>query len=696
MSNLLIEIGTEELPLDALDAIYGDLAHRFEALLLEHRIDCDKVRIEATPRRIALFVENLAARQRDQKLEFSGPSYEKAYENGNPTKALEGFLRSKNAVLDQVEVRPTPKGKFVFLMKEEKGKSTAAILPKLLEEIPSLVVFPKSMRWEKSGFRFPRPIRWIVALLDKKILPFSMAGVKAGNQSHGHRFLGKDFKILSADWDLYQKLLKNQHVILSLEKRQALIRSSVDDGDQELVRLNAQLIEEPYFIEGNFSKDYLKLPYAVLATVMKKHQKIFAVYEGQQKMTNRFVAVLNGKRKNLTRIKADFENVLESRLKDALYFYQSDTKQPLESKVQSLDQIVYLGKLGTMKAKAHRLEELAHVICGMSSLGDLDTDLVRAAHLCKADLLTHLVYEMPELQGTAGREYALKSGEKKAVAEAIGTQYLPKNMAEDYQNLPKQITLLGAMLGIIDRYDLLVGAFGIGLEPSGSQDPYALRRAGGILVKLIRAFKIPFLWKNIAVMLLDKFHQEAIRSHQESILEKLKAFLQDRILFELQASSGTREYEIAQAVFKASFEDLTDVFLRYEIMSQMFRDEKKIFSKVARVIERTANILKGTKGDLGPIQAGLFKEPMEQNLFRAYEERGGQISKAIDKKEYGQATRLFADIFSEPLNEFFEKVMVNVEDTEVRRNRQVLMKSINQLYTVKLADLSVLSRIEEQ
>ena len=708
MSHLLVEIGVEELPTDALDLIYSEMPKRLSAALADNRIGCDPagIKIEATPRRISLYVSGIALKQKDQTLEFSGPSFEKAYQANEPTQALLGFLKSKNAELKEVQIRDTPKGKFVYLVKEEKGKLVTKVLPLMIQNLLTSLVFPKAMRWDgfepeiAKQFRFPRPIRWIVALLDKQIVPIQLAGLKAGTASRGHRFLApKPFKIFSADWMLYQKTLKKNHVILNFEERQRIIREELQSKyhqtkiDEDLLRMVAQLVEEPFLLSGTFDADYLQLPAEVLATVMKKNQKIFACYDAKGEMENRFVAVLNGKRKNLERIRADFENVLESRLKDARYFYREDTKQPLETRVEKLQQIVYLGKLGTMKDKTERLEKLAGIFCKLSGNEASQSALKRAARLCKADLLTHLVYEMPELQGTIGGEYAKQSGEKQEVADAIAVQYLPKNLTEDYQSIKKEIHSLGAMLGLMDRFDLLVGAFGMGLEPTGSQDPFALRRAGGIIVKLVRAYQFHCSFQSLIEENL-KLYGSALKLSSADLQKKLSQFFQDRTVFELGLSAGTRSYEIAQAVYKSSGDDLADVFERYEILTSMFEKENQAFVQAAKVIERTANILKGMKTDPGKVNEASLKEEMETRLYQVWKVKSPQVSQFLQQKKYWEATRMFAESFAQPVNDFFSKVLVNVEDAEIRRNRQALLKEIYSLYADRLADLSLLSRLE--
>ncbi len=712
MSHLLVEIGTEELPVDSLDVIYSDLEDKdsvnrnvfkdkIKALLGVYRLSYKTIFAGATPRRIAFFVEDLASRQENQHLEFNGPAVEKAYDaDGNPTPALLGFLKSKSADLKDVKIKETSKGKFVILEKKEIGKPAIAVLPHFLEAVLNAPAFPKTMRWEKSGFKFPRPVRWILALLDRKVIPFQVAGIKASHLSYGHRFLApKAFKIPSADWAAYQKALKKMHVILKLEERKAVIRRALlkkyhqGSFDQELVHTAANLVEEPFLLEGSFSKSYLELPSEVLASCMKKNQKIFACCDSKARLTSRFMAVLNGKRKNLSRIRAGYENVLDSRLKDARYFFQEDTKEPLEAKLPLLEQIVYLGKLGTMREKTERLERLAGDFAVLVGRADLKESLQRAARLSKIDLMTRLVYEFPELQGVVGREYALASGEKDEVASAIGTQYLPKNLSEDFRELKKQLSPVGALFGLLDRLDLLVGAFGTGLEPTGSQDPFALRRAGGAAVKIWRALRFPFKLSEAIRMVQEQYARSAGISKGPELESRLKKFFEERVTFELQAKAGTRESEILTAVFRSSFDNLADVYDRYEALTQLYERDSEAFIRTAKVVERTGNILKGAKVVSG-IDPSHFRENSEIKLYQILNEHSGEITTFLEKKDYAKATSRFGEIFHQPVHDFFKEVMVNVEDPALRSTRQALVSQINRLYTERLADLSVLSRLE--
>lgn len=701
MPNLLVEIGTEELPLASLDVIYAELAPRAEEVLRRSRLGYGQILIEATPRRIALYVESLGEKQDEQTFEVRGPSREKAYDAaGVPTPALEGFLKSKGALLKDVRVVESPKGAFVSVLKKETVRSAAAVLPGAVAEIFASLSFPKLMRWDASGFRFPRPVRWIAALLGGKVLPLRLGGVEAGRISYGHRFLApKAFSLKQADWPLYLKVLRRAHVVLPLREREAVIRKALEgrfhqkSPDEDLIHTTAQLCEEPFLAEGGFSKTFLELPAEVLASCMKKNQKIFACYGPKGKLTNRFAAVMNGRRSGLARIRADYENVLESRLKDAAYFYQSDTREPLESKLPLLEQIVYLGKLGTLKDKTCRLEKLAEAFCGYLGRADIREELVRVARLSKIDLMTQMVFEFPDLQGVIGRDYALESGEKEQVALALSTQYLPKNLAESYEGLKKNMSPLGAIFGIMDRLDLLVGAFGTGIEPSGSQDPFALRRAGGAIVKIIRAFGFHFSLGE-AVDFSAGLFGDVLSVNRALVKEKLSGFLRERVAFEIQPKSGSRYAEILAAVTASSFDDLADVFARYAALADLFERNTEAFLRAVKAVERTGNILKGAEIPSGEVREDLFREELERELYRLYRDRSAEVISKIDRREYGEATRLFGEIFGEPLHRFFAKVLVNAEESAVRQNRQALMRAVNALYAPRVADLSLLSRVD--
>ena len=699
----LIEVGTEELPVVNLDVFSNQGAEWVRKALTKNRLNFGEVRIGATPRRLAIFIENLDPRQREERSILMGPAQDKAYDaSGKPTPALLGFLNAQCVSLQEVRIQETPRGRYAAIEKIYKGEATSKILPKLLTELLSSFLFPKTMYWEKSGFRFPRPIRWIVALYGKNVISLTLAGVKSGRVTRGHRFLAAGpVSIPQADWRDYGKRLKARHVILSGEERETIIRQGLKkkfrqkEFDPELVHEAANLVEEPFLIQGKFSGTYRDLPEEVLATCMKKYQKIFACRDEQGNLMNRFVVVLNGRRAGLSQIQQDFENVLESRLRDAQYFYEEDTKESLEKKVPRLKELVFLGRLGTVEERTARLRDLVKDLAELSGNRPLEQILQRVAFLSKADLTTHMVREFPELQGIMGREYAEAAGEPADVARAISEQYLPKNLAEDYRGLKKKLSVAGALFGVADRIDLLVGVFAIRLDPTGSEDPYALRRAGGILVKLVRSFSFPLLLSELVKHSHAKYKVKLDLSSEE-VLKKLVDFLKDRVAFELQVKPGTRPHEILQGVMKSSFNDLTDVTRRFEALAELSAKDPKVFFKTSKVVERTSNILKGAKEALNSVDAGLFQEPLEKRLYELLQQKEVELRRFLEERNYEKMTRAYGETFFEPLHDFFDRVMVNVEDASLRRNRQALMKQINGLYTEKVADLSFLTQVREE
>lgn len=700
--SLLIEIGTEELPAGVQEGLYSQGAGHVKKILSKNRLGFKEVFFEVTPRRIAIFAESLEPKQKEEKMQILGPAQTAAYDaEGKPTAALNGFLKSQQAKLEDVRVQETPRGKYVAVERVKRGESTAKLLPHLLPELLSSFAFPKMMRWEKTGFRFPRPVRWAVVLYGKKVISFSFAGIRTGRLTRGHRFLAPAaFSLPKADWEDYRKKLRAKHVILGREEREALIGKALkknfheENADPDLIRETAGLVEEPFLIQGKFSGTYRDLPEEVLTTCMKKYQKIFACHDPRGKLTNRFVAVMNGKRSGLSRIQADYENVLGSRLRDAQYFYHEDTEEPLEKKFPKLRELVFLGKLGTMQDKSERLQKL--VVEFPQNIKEEGSKLARAALLSKIDLVTHMVGEFPELQGVMGREYAEAQGEPEDIARAIGEQYLPKNLGEEYSVLAKKMSPLGALFGIADRLDLLVGAFGIRLDPTGSEDPYALRRAGGALAKLVRAFGFHFSLSDLIGKSCALYQNQAkLDVPAAELTQKLKNFLKERAAFELQLKSGTRAYEIFQGIVKSSFDDLADVFQRFSALWHLASEEPKTFFKTGKIVERTSNILKGAKEAPASVDPALFIEPLERELFGLLEKKKAELAATLAKKDYEGLTRLYGDVFYQPLHQFFEKVMVNVEDAGVRRNRHALMRQINTLYTGEVADLSFITQLGE-
>ncbi len=728
--SLLIEIGVEELPSDAISALKNKLKTRIDHWLneknllleaplrnlLEAEDSLQDIRIEVTPRRIVIYIEGLPIKQPDVEEEFVGPSAKAALSAANePTQALLGFLKSKGATLNEMYKKTTGRGDFVAVRCLRKGVKTEKLLKTFLSELFSGFPFPKTMRWYVDA-RFPRPVRWILALWDKEILPFEYAGLKSDRLTYGHRFLAdRAVRIKKADIKELESALKNLHVTLSFEKRSEIIECELAKTnpsqkiDKELIEMSASLTEDPVFIKGKFDERYLKLPEEILATSMRKHQKIFALYDKGGRVLPGFLAVVNGKKANPRLIQKNYENVLEAKLKDAEFFYHEDRKTSLEAKTERLKKVTFLGKLGTLFDKAERLKALAAELSanlGLSS--EEENNLKRAAFLSKADLETQMVYEFPDLQGFAGAEYARADGESKAVSKALKDYYLPTSASSDdplelrpVSKASAKERLVGALLGILDKLDTLVGAFGLGIEVKGSEDPYALRRAANGIVLTVFELKkrnladLSFSLKSL-IQKSAELYSDKIKLSKEEIEKRFKKTIEERVLWVL-ASERARDREILNSIFKTSSDDLLDVWNRFDSLETLEKKDPKAFYETYKILERTFNILKGVK-DVQvadeTVKPELFQTEEEKQLFGAFQNLKGKFQELMQKKSYIDGTKLYAGELYGRISKFFDHVLVNDKDESLRRNRLALMHRIYSLYTQKVADLSLLTQME--
>lgn len=687
------------------DAARALEARAREVLETECRYACGRLEVLWTPRRLVLIASGMRplAPLVEERV---GPPKEAAYQDGRATAALEGFLRNVGASGKDVGIKSTPKGDRVVVRLRRRAKPLARAFEPLVRSL----TFPKLMRWSgRAGgeMLFARPIRWTFAILGSKSLAYKIGAVASAPFTVGHRFLSKGrIRVTSSDPARYKAILRRHHVVLDPAERRAWIekglkRFGVRRPDPDLVAQTANLVEEPFLAGGAFQRRYLKLPTEVLTTCMKAYQKVFAVHaaEGSERIENKFVAVLNGPRAkaSVSKIMRDYENVLESRLADAEFFYREDTRTKLSEKVGKLVSIVFLGKLGSLLDKTQRLVALAHFLGRQAGLpADITTHVARAAELCKADLVTHMVYEFPTLQGTMGKVYALASGEPAPVAEAIAFHYRPFSLSEVWAFSEKALQRfrVGALLGFVDRVDSLVGAFGAGLEPTGSEDPYALRRAGGGLAKIARAFELSCSLAEVLGKAYDLYETKMVLSRGQ-VIEKLAAFLKERVAFELAARPGTRAHEILSGVCSTRFDDLRDVFERYRMLSELAHRERTTFEQTCKVFERTANILKGSEGEVSDeIRPDLFRDPLESSLYERLQDAKTQVGALLAQREYGAATRAYGQVFYAPLAQFFDRVLVNVDDGALRKNRKALIKQIKDLYGRAVADLSTVTKLE--
>ncbi len=684
--DLLFEIGTEEIPArfiePALKAIKNLAAEELQKLSLSF----SGIKTLATPRRLTLYVAELAERQPDRVEEILGPPKQAAFDaDGKPTKAALGFAKRHNVSVEELSVKETPKGEYVCVTKKIPGEETINLLPTFLEKLVKSIPFPKTMRWGTKKLRFARPIRWFLALYGKQVIPFELAGVKAGNITFGHRFMAPE-PIEIEDFVSYVRKLREAFVVVEPEERLAKTKDEVTDAaldisaevleDVELLHENANLVEFPYATLGNFEPKFLSLPRPVLITAMREHQRYFSVVDKEGNLLPHFIAVNNTKPEDPSALIAGHERVLRARLEDASFYFERDKKIPLAERVKELAHVGYHAELGSLYDKTERLAKLSAWLA--ERLAPDKKDLAqRAAYLAKADLVTELVQEFPSLQGIMGREYALLSGEPPEVAQAIYEHYLPVSAGGE---LPE--STLGSIVALADKMDTLCAFFGIGERPTGAADPFGLRRAAYGLIEIILA-------KNFSLSLSEFINealsllQERLKFPQKEVLLEVKQFIGKR--FEGALASRGYSDEMIKAVMAAGFDDLVDTLKRLEALKKVYESEE--FPALAVGFKRVMNMVKKLSGRL-PFSDSLLKEEPEKGLYKAYLEVREEALPLVEKGEYEKALHSFIKL-KRPIDEFFDQVFVMVEEEDIRQNRLALLQRIAELF-LSVADLSYL------
>jgi glycyl-tRNA synthetase beta chain len=686
MPDFLFEIYTEELPALYLQGALRFLKGRFPELLKELSLSFEETLVEGTTRRIVLFARGLPESTPSQEIEIQGPAEAAAFKDGKPTKALEGFARKHSVSTDTVLVRDTPKGRYCFLKKVTVGLPVAQVLkdtlPRLLKEIP----FPKSMRWDATSVSFARPLRGILALLGQEVIPIEIGSLKATRRTRGHSFLSpQEIEIANSGFAEYSHILSEKFVVVESEKRRQTILEKVKSifdkygcefTDFDLLDEVASMVEYPGVIEGTFSKSFLDLPGVVLEAAMREHQRYFALRARTGELLPTFVAVIDRTSEYAGIIREGHERVLNARLADARFFFEEDLKTPFSKNVEELKNVTLHQGLGTYYAKVQRLRNLVAFIGQKLKMSVKEIlTMQKAAELCKADLVTLMVAEFPALQGRIGAEYARRSGESEEVAETIRGHYLPRRSDDP---LPK--TTFGAVLSLAEKFDNIVLFFGIGLIPTGSQDPYELRRQANAIVRIV--------WEHKFDLSLSDCLQAAAEAIQERILHVeivrlTLSFLRERVE-SILLDRGER-YDIVAAVLETGMDNLLSLRDRLSTLKRL--STKKYWGKLCEVVERTFNISRGTVASR-KLDRKLLKEKEEKALYNIYKKTRQKFSELALSGEYIEASKLYCEAFSEPVHEFFDKVFVNVEDKALRDNRMVLNWKINRLYVDAIADLS--------
>lgn len=680
--DLVFEIGTEELPAKSIPDLLEALKEKAILGLNDRRLKYSEVKTFGTPRRLILLVVGLSEEQEDLVEEIKGPARKVAFDpQGVPTQAAIGFARSKGVKVEDLVVKETEQGEYVFAVKRYKGRKTIDVLREFLPEVVLSLPLPKSMRW-KGNLRFLRPIRWLLALYGSEVVEFELDGLKSGRKTRGHRFMGRiEFEVKDVS-DFFLGLEK-EFVIFDQAKRRKIIEEGVkklqrEAGgkefiDEELLEENVFLTEYPVVVKGSFKSEFLRLPSEVLVMVMKVNQRYFPVYSENEKILPYFVAVSNNRASVMEPIIEGYERVLEARFEDADFYYKKDLDKPLEERVPLLKGIIFLERVGSMYDKMERIRALSLDL--NSALGSpVSPNLVsRTAFLAKADLATDMVREFPELQGIMGREYALKFGEPEEVALGIFEHYLPRFAGDE---LPK--TWTGIIVGLADKIDTIVSCFMAGLAPTGSQDPYGLRRQARAINEII--------WQkglDLSLEYLVSRGAELLKASEE-VKTEVYEFLRNRISNQLKERGFI--YSVIEAVMASNWHRPYDLLRRSMVLSDFYlRDDfKRFISAFVRIV----NILKGVNID-GEVDESILVEEAEKALYKAFNNAKGEADVSFLNGKYDEFLESLLPL-TDYINAFFDNVLVMSPDERLKLNRLRLLRSIKE-FVEKIGAISVLA-----
>ena len=667
---LLLEIGTEEIPARFLPKINIQLQELTESKLQALHIPFEKVQIYSTPRRMAVLVTGLPTKQPDSMLEAKGPSLKIAKTpEGEFSKAAMGFAKSQNVELAEL----TERDGYIYAIKKITGQIVADLLPAILKDIINSLNFPKNMRWGSYETKFVRPIHWLVALLNSTVIPVDITDIHSDRYTYGHRFLSQG-KLSLAHASEYVEALRKEFVIVDQQERKEKIvkqLQAVAIANQASVKIDEELLEEVvYLVEyptalcGTFDEEFLKLPKEAIITPMKEHQRYFPLFDDKGVLLPRFITVRNGNEHNLAVIAHGNARVLRARLSDAAFFFNEDRKHPLRERLNKLKTVVFQEGLGTMYDKVERIQKLAVEFAQHAGYDNTDI-IAQAAYLAKADLATGMVYEFTELQGVMGREYAKLEGQDELVYEGIFEHYLPRFAGDMLPTTPT-----GIFVGLADKIDNITATFSRGLIPTGSQDPYALRRQALGIVNILA--NIPY---NISLDKIILASFVALNLSEEKcaeLLPKLQDFFTLRIK-NMLTEQGLR-YDLVDAVLSLQLMDVSDIAKRAAAIKAFAQNEE--FTAMVQAFVRIANLTKGYT-ERSSVEASLLTEVAEQSLHTAFSQQELVLKQHLQTGEYLQALQLIAGLVP-TINEFFEKVMVMDKDEAIKNNRLNLLVNIRE------------------
>ncbi len=680
--DLLLEIGTEELPWGAVQDGRVQLAENAASLLLKERLRHGDFAVFSTPRRLALVVRDLEERQEDVEEEVRGPSREAAFDaEGKPTRAAEGFARSRGLKVEDLEVRGTEKGDFVFATVRKEGKPTLEVLPGLLDALLRSFSFRKSMRWGEGEFRFARPVRWLVALYGDEAVPFTFEGLKAGRSSRGHRFLSAgEVKITSPA--SYLEELRGTRVLADEGERRRAILTGIEEatagkgmravpGADTLDEV-VDLVEYPHVILGAFEERFLELPREVLETAMQEHQRYFPVEDEGGGLASAFLVVHNGDPTREEVIRRGNERVLRARLEDASFFYREDLSISLEDRLEDLKAVVWQARLGSMYDKTQRLHELCSFICRKAHLpGEVEEAAKRAALLCKSDLVTSMVVEFPSLQGVMGRIYALAGGEAEETARAVEEHYRPRFAGDAPPS-----TAAGTVLSLAEKADNLAGCFGAGMAPTGSEDPYALRRQAQAVMPLLAEARIHLDFSAV----LEEAASGLGFSDPPGVAEEVSEFCRQR--WRQALTSEGFDYDLVAAALSGAERDPYDARRRLEAMREA--RESGLLQKAYTGFERCFNLSR--KAGEAVLDEALLTERAERDLYSRLVWAQQPLRDHLDADEHDAALGVLLEMAPD-VDRFFEEIFVMGDDDRLRVNRLALLSMVAGLF-LEFADFT--------
>ncbi|MCE5335381.1 MAG: glycine--tRNA ligase subunit beta [Desulfobacteraceae bacterium] len=679
---LFIEIGTEEIPAGYIVPALEAMSLQMIRFLDENRIAHGEPVTAGTPRRLVLNIPDVALSQKSMRVEVTGPPRSAAYDaRGNPTKAALGFAKGQGVEVGDLGIKETPKGEYLCVFREEKGVPTRELIEKLLPDFIARIPFPKSMHWGAYTVTFARPVRWIVALLGGEVLNCVYGNVRSGKTSMGHRFMSPvSFEV--ADFDSHRENLGKHRVVLDIAERRKLVREGADKAardvggkileDEELLEEVTQLVEYPQPLVGQFEDKYLELPPELLITVIKKHQRYFAITGKDSKLLPHFVTISNTTPRDFALVAAGNARVVRARLEDARFYYREDQKVSLDSRVEQLKGVVFHSKIGTSFEKVERFSNMARMLSERLAPDRVEA-VLRAAYLCKADLVSGVVGEFPELQGVMGKTYAHLQGESQAVSRAIFEHYLPNRAGGP---IPESIE--GSIISIADKIDTISACFGVGMPPTGTTDPFALRRQTLGIIRIVLENPLRISLGELIDRALSLLAPKLVKPARD-VKGEIMDFFQGRLQNFLTAQEGFRP-DVVDSALTVGIDDIVEAVARCRALAAF--TQRADFENLATAIKRVANIIK--EPETAPVDPGKFSVEAEKLLFEGLKTTESSVGDRLAGSDYATALETMARL-KPAIDAFFDSVLVMDKDEAVRRNRLALLTRINGLFS-RVAD----------